>query len=132
VKGSRRPRSCERGAAAIAVLLALVLLEVMLVAAVVAGSRHQDTTVSRVQSARAFYAAEAGLNMAIRELMLNTDEDGDGAIGSISDDSNDANDPAVSGASFSVSMAGVGTVITLTSVGRSDGVSRELTATLAQ
>lgn len=132
MNGRRRQRSRERGAAAIAVLLALVLLEVMLVAAVVAGSRHQDSTVSRVQSARAFYAAEAGLNMAIRELMLNADEDADGVVGSISDDGNDANDPVVSGASFTVSVATVGSVITLTSVGRSDGISRELTAMLTE
>ena len=33
---------------------------------------------------QAFYAAEAGMNMAIREMMVGRDEDGDGVIGAVS------------------------------------------------
>jgi Tfp pilus assembly protein PilX len=115
---------------AIGILLALVMLSVLMVAAVVAGVRRQDLTASRIRSTRAFYAAEAGLNMAMRELMRSTDEDGDGGIGSISDDNNDANDPTLCGASVRVRVQVAGAVVTVLSEGRADGVSRELSATL--
>jgi hypothetical protein len=128
----QRPQISERGAVAIGILLALVMLQVMLVAAVVGGVRQQDMTVARVQSTRALYAAEAGRNMALREMMRNVDEDADGVIGSISNDNNDANDPEVTGARFHVVAVRAGPVTTLTSIGRADGTSRQLTATLTE
>ncbi len=128
----RRRRASERGAVAIGILLALVLLQVMLVAAVVGGVRQQDMTVTRVQSTRALYAAEAGLNMALREMMRGVDEDADGVIGSISNDNNADNDPGVIGARFHVIAVTAGSVTTLTSVGRADGTSRQLVATLRE
>lgn len=93
-----RLRPVRRGAVAVTMVLALVLLQLSIVAMLVTGARHQDLSRSRVESTRAFYAAEAGLNMGIRELMIGVDEDGDGAIGSISDDADDANNPGVGGA----------------------------------
>lgn len=126
----RRDSARQRGMVAIGVVLALVLLSVVVVAAVIAGARRQDVTASRVRSTRALYAAEAGLNMAFRELMSSTDEDGDGGIGSVSDDDDDENDPAVPGARFRVGVSSSGSQVTITSEGRSEGVSRRLSATL--
>ncbi|MCX5691866.1 MAG: hypothetical protein NTV94_19085, partial [Planctomycetota bacterium] len=61
----------------------------------------------RIESLRAFYAAEAGINMSVRELMAGSDEDGDGTIGSISNDGNSSNNPGLSGgATFEVTIAG--------------------------
>ena len=52
-------------------------------------------------STGAFYAAESGLEMAIREINQGNDFDSDGTIGTISDNGNPADDPAlISGAAF--------------------------------
>ncbi len=52
-------------------------------------------------STGAFYAAESALEMAVREMNESNDIDSDGAIGTISDNGNAADDPAlVSGAGF--------------------------------
>jgi hypothetical protein len=55
-------------------------------------------------STSAFYAAESGLEMAVRELSQSppTDIDSDGTIGTISDNGNDGDDPALSGGAFRV------------------------------
>lgn len=127
----RRRGRGARGTVAIAILLALVLLQVILVASVIAGARQQDASVYRVESTRALAAAESGMAMALREVMLGTDEDGDGVIGSISGDGNDANDPTISGARFHVVRTHVGTVVTLTSTGRSGSTARQLVTTLS-
>ena len=52
-------------------------------------------------STGAFYAAESGLEMAIREINQSNDFDSDGTIGTISNNMIDSDDPAlVSGAVF--------------------------------
>jgi hypothetical protein len=60
-------------------------------------------------STAAFYAAESGIEMALAELNQSppTDIDSDGTIGSISDNGNDADDPAVATGAFSVSRISV-------------------------
>ena len=88
-------RRC-RGSAAVAMILVLVILQIVVVAVVLAGGRDQDLTLKRLDSIRGFYAAEGGMNMAIREMRTSTDEDGDGGIGTISNDGNSANNPTIS------------------------------------
>ena len=59
------------------------------------------SSLGHYYSTGAFYAAESGLEMAIREINQSSNFDSDGAIGTISDNSNAADDPAlVSGAVF--------------------------------
>lgn len=137
----QRPRhSCStrvhhrRGTVLVAVVAALVLLQLIIVGVVVSGARDHDLTARRAETMRAFYAAEAGMNMAIRELMLDTDEDGDGGIGTVSDDSNDATDPAIGGGSGRVRVTSdmTGAVTTLTSNGRAGIARRSLAAVLEQ
>ncbi len=69
--------------------------------------------------------------MAVRELIEVADEDLDGGIGTISDDSDDNTDPAIGNARFVV-VAAVDTpapgVTTLTSRGRSGEARREMQA----
>ena len=81
--------------AVIGVIVFLLVVGVIIVGMVLGGARDQDLTVRRLETVQAFYAAEAGMNMAIRELMVAVDEDADGAIGTISDDSNDGTDPTI-------------------------------------
>ncbi len=118
----------RRGAAAIAMVVMLVVVTVSVLGIVQGGSRDHDLTLRRMQTVHAFYAAEAGMNMAIRELMNNADEDGDGGVGSISDDGNDANDPALDSAQVVVTAVVTGPQTTLTSTGRSGAAVRKVEA----
>ena len=110
-------------------VIMLVVVELIIITMVAGVSRDHDMTVHRAFTVEAFYAAEAGVNMAIRELMEDSDEDGDGTIGSISDDTNDANDPTLGNARFLV-ISTADTPLpgqrTLTSQGRSGQTRREM------
>jgi Tfp pilus assembly protein PilX len=125
--GIRRRR---RGVSTIVIVGLLVVVELVIVGMVLAGGREQDLTARRLETVRAFYAAEAGVNMAVRELMEGADEDGDGATGTISDDGNDANDPSLGAAQVVVTAATSGGETTVTSKGRSGQATRELEAVL--
>jgi hypothetical protein len=114
----------RRGAAGMAVVLMLVVLQLVVVCVVLAGARDQDMTVERVNASRAYYAADAGVQMAFREVMAQADYDGDGHIGSVSADGNSANDPSVGGASVAVTE----NLGALTSAGRAGSARRVLSA----
>jgi hypothetical protein len=109
----------RRGAVGIAVIALLVIIQLIIVATVVAGARDQDMTVQRLDAVRAFYACESGSNMAVREWYRSLDEDGDGTIGTISNDGNAANDPALGPARWSSVLAGVPGGTSATCTGRS-------------
>ncbi len=72
-----------RGTVAVAIISTLTILQICVVAGAVTGTRDQEIITLRVDSARAFYAAEGAMNLAIREVMNGSDSDGDGTIGSI-------------------------------------------------
>jgi Tfp pilus assembly protein PilX len=116
-----------RGNAALGILLIISMLQIIIAAIVLAGARSDDMTGRRLEAARAFYAAEAGANMAIREEMLGTDEDGDGKAGSISDDGNAANDPAVGPARVYASALHAPGQATITVTARAGEAARKLT-----
>ena len=115
--------------AAVAMIVILLVIDLIVVSVVIGQGRDHDLTVRRLETIRAEYAAEAGVNMAIRELMEDADEDLDGAIGTISDDSNDANDPTLGNAQFVVTAAAdtpAAGQTTLTSAGRSGEARRKI------
>ncbi len=132
----------RRAMAAISMVVVLLIIDLMIISMVVGGARDHDLTVRRMDTIRAFYAAEAGMNMAIREKMIGVDEDGDDAlnppaddgIGTISFDDpipNDANDPGFGtpkNAQFVVTLSA--DKKTLTSTGRSGDAKREMDALL--
>lgn len=102
----------RRGTVVVAVIVALVVLQILVYAVAVAGSRDQDLTVRRLEAARSYYAAEAVANMSMREIGRNLDEDANGTIGTVF---SAATPPAIGpgGASAwttAVSAAGVTTV----------------------
>ncbi len=79
-----KPKSVSgRASAAVAIIIALVVLQIAVTGAVMSGGRDEDLTVRRVDTLRAFYASEGAMNMAIREYALQADESGDGTAGSI-------------------------------------------------
>lgn len=118
----------QRGSVLVVVIIVLLLLGLFVVGIVNATARDLDLSARRLETVQAFYAAEAGMNMAIRELVTNTDEDGDGAIGTISDDGNDANDPAIGAGVVRVEATVVGIQTTLHSRGRSGQSRRTIEA----
>ncbi|QYU70060.1 hypothetical protein J4558_08065 [Leptolyngbya sp. 15MV] len=73
----------RRGTIAIAAIAGVAMLQLCMVAVVVSGSRDHELTALRVQTMRAFYAADAAASLALRELALGQDADGDGVVGGI-------------------------------------------------
>ena len=121
----------RRAMVAVAMIAVLLTIDLIIVGLVLNAGRDHDLTIRRLETVEAAYVAEAGLNMSIRELMLPADDDGDGTIGTISDDGDNGNDPTLGNAQFMVTMATDVPVVgqsTLTSEGRSGGALRKMTA----
>jgi hypothetical protein len=97
----------RRGVAALSAILVLLFLQLSIVGVIVAGARDQNMTVTRVEGTRAYYAAEGGFQMAVREGMLKVDEDGDGGIATISANGNSLDNPKLGGIPFTVEPATV-------------------------
>ncbi len=123
----------RRGLIVVVMIVLMIIVDLIIVSMVVSQARDHDLTVRRLQTIESLYAAEAGMNMSIRELMIPADEDGDTGIGTISDDSNDATDPTIGNAQFVVTAApdtpAVGQT-TITSEGRSGNARRRMQAVL--
>ena len=136
----RERRDRRRGITAVVMVVVLLIIDVIIVGMVLSGARHHELTVGRMDTIQAFYAAEAGANMAIRELQVGVDEDGDDAlnpdpvpdgIGTISFDDpvvDDANDPTFGSAQVVVTAVIAGSTTTLTSEGRSGTARRTIEA----
>ena len=128
-----KDRCVRRGVAAIATIVMLLTLNLVIIGLVLNGGRDHDLTVRRLETVEAAYAAEAGVNMSVREMMIPADDDGDGTVGSISDDSDSGTDPAIGNARFVVTMSvdtpAVGQT-TVTSAGRSGQALRTMTTVL--
>lgn len=112
------PRHRRAGSVLAVVIVLLLILEIAVASLLMSGTNEQGVAVDRLETVRANYAAESGAALALRELMLNADEDGDGGIGSISDDGNDSNDPALGAAQLRATVSREGGLITITSAGR--------------
>ncbi len=126
---SARPRSANRrGAIGIILVMSMVVGSLLVASVIVVSASEQGVGVERLNSARALYAAEAGINMAMREIFQNTDADGDGTIGTISNDSNDATDPALGIARVVVTRVVGSPQTTYTSAGRCGNTRRFATA----
>ncbi|MHC4427070.1 MAG: hypothetical protein ACYS0D_00500 [Planctomycetota bacterium] len=126
-------RGQRRGVAAVAMVVFLVVVDLIIVGFVVGLGRDHNLTVHRMRTLEAEYAAEAGINMSIREMMNDADEDGDGAIGTISDDSDEGTDPTLGNARFVVTAAAdtpLAGQTTLTSAGRSGEARRTIDSIL--
>ncbi len=127
-----RPRH-RRGVAVAATVATLIVVELILVGLIITLARDHDLTVKRMDTLQSFYAAEAGMNMAMRELIEDADEDSDGTIGTISDDSNDANDPDVGEGQCVVTAQADTPVVgqtTITCTGRAGDARREISGVI--
>jgi len=88
-------RTARRGSISAAALVVLVVTAVLVVGSTRTGRTEHDLTVSRMETMRAFYAAESAVQLALREITLGVDVDGDGVIGGISDDDDHTNNPSI-------------------------------------
>lgn len=125
-----RRQFARRGAAAIVMVVLLLVVSIIVIGTTISGARDQDLSVRRVETIQAFYAAEAGMNMAIREVVNDTDEDGDGEVGTISDDGNGANNPAIGAAKVYVTAEVSGDDTILSSFGSRGVSTRRIDASL--
>jgi hypothetical protein len=119
----------RRGAIIVATIAVLIVIDLIVVTVVISGGRDADLSVRRLETVQAYYAAEAGLQIAMREAVLDSDEDGDCQIGAVSYDGVDANDPSIGGGQFLVTASTSGSQITLQSYGRAGDARRQISMT---
>jgi hypothetical protein len=104
--GSIRQHSmARRGAAILAFVTALLVIGSLSLWVLTLSASTNDAALGHYYTTGAFYAAESGIEMAFRELNVSpaTDIDSDGTIGTISNNSNNADDPALATGKFVVS-----------------------------
>ena len=96
-------------------VIVLIIAGIAVVSLVVGGARDQDLSVARVNAVQAFFASEAGMSMAVREMIENTDFDEDGSVGSIA--STAETTASLHGALVDVTVTPSGSNLVLTSLG---------------
>ena len=88
-------RGNRRGTALAAFIGALVVVQIKVIAVTLRATHDAELIARSSEGMQALYAAEGALQLAYREMALGVDEDGDGAIGGVSDDGDPANDPLI-------------------------------------
>jgi Tfp pilus assembly protein PilX len=98
----------RRGVAVIAFVTAMLVIGTMALWMLQVTSASSTSSLGHFYSTGAVYAAESGLEMALRELNHSpaTDFDSDGVIGTISDDGSAATDPPLGTGAFFVQKVG--------------------------
>lgn len=114
----------RRGAIAVSFAAALLVVGTMVFWVFQSTSVSARNALALQHADTAFFAAESGMEFAFREVRTNADLDGDGVIGSISNDGNSANDPGMNQGTFMVARIGN----TLTSTGTWQGRTRVIEA----
>lgn len=117
----------RRGSVLLVALLVVVMLSIIVTSVIASGENEMERTVTQVQGDRALFAAESVANIAVKELMANADFDGDGTVGSVSNDNNDANDPALNpGTNARATRADVSGEIVVTAMADNDDAARAI------
>ncbi len=119
------PHTLRRGSVSIALVIALALLGLVVMGAVLGGSRDHDLSARRVEGAQAFYTSEAALQMATREVVVGLDADGNGTIGGLSA-------LTLGAATASVSRTDAAPLITLEAVGQRGSAYRRSRTVIRQ
>ncbi len=109
-----RPSNRRPAVAIIAFVTALLVIGITVLWSLQLTATGSISYLAHYNSTGAFYAAESGFEMAIREISDGNDIDSDGVIGTISDNADTTDDPGLGSGSFSVQAA----ADTLTSTGR--------------
>lgn len=93
----------QRGVAVLSFVVALLIIGTLVLWLFQLTAVSSMATLGHYYSTGAFYAAESGVEMALRELAQANDIDSDGTIGTISDNGNDADDPSLATGAVHVS-----------------------------
>ncbi len=93
------PSSRRPGVAILAFVVALLVIGTFALWLFQLTAATATSALTHYYSTGIFYAAESGLELSLRELTQDGDIDSDGTIGTISDNGNDADDPALAGGS---------------------------------
>jgi hypothetical protein len=101
----------------------LIIIDLIVIGIAVGLTRDHDLTIRRMQTVEAMYAAEGGMNMSIREMMEDTDEDVDGGTGTISTKN-------IGNATVAVTATVAAPLTTLTSIGVSGEARRKMESVL--
>jgi len=126
------PNQSRRGAAIVAIIMVMLLMNLIIVGMVLGGARDNQLAAVRVQGHQAQAAADAAANLAVKELIAGTDLDGDGGIGTISNDSNTATDPTInSGTRIWATKVVAGNTTTITARAQNAEAARAVQVTLA-
>lgn len=124
--------SIRRGTAVAAMVIVMAVIGLIVTGLVLSGSRDQDLTVRRLESARAFYAGEAAANMAVKEIVDGVDYDGDGHVGGVSDDSSNATDPTINSSTrLNTAVTASSGVSTCSARGTISGTTQKLQVTVS-
>ncbi len=99
---ARRRSAARRGMAVIGFVIALLVIGSFALWLFQLNAASSRSTLSHYYSTGAFYAAEGGLEMALRELNHGNDIDSDGTNGTISDNDDPTDDPSVATGVFFV------------------------------
>lgn len=107
------------GVAVVAFVAALLIIGTFVLWLFSLTASMSVASLGHLQGLGAFYAAEGGLELSLRELNSNppADIDSDGTIGTISDNGNPADDPATATGAVHVELL-VTTPLTLRATGR--------------
>ncbi len=71
------------GTVLVGIVVAVMVVAAGIVVVAIAGRREQDSMIRRFEAMRAFYAQEAAVQIAVREVLRQQDDDGDGVIGTV-------------------------------------------------
>jgi len=119
-------RHSQRGTALVIVIAALMVLMLVVAGVVSLSARQAQLQMYRQSSTNLDNAVTAAAEMGIREMFTGNDEDGDGVVGSISNNNNPADDPNVNACPVTVTRSTVGVTTTLTATAvNSTGARKE-------
>lgn len=109
-------RSCghRRGGAVVGLVALMLVMGSVIVLMVLGGARQQELSNQGLSATRSFYAAESGVNMAVREVLMNIDHDNNG-VGTIASSQLMVN--ALHGATIEVQASTLGNTVTLSGKG---------------
>ncbi len=113
-------RSHRRGAIAITLVIALIVLSLLITTTLILGAQDQSLMLLRLQGQRTQFAADSAAAMASKEIFDNVDRDGDGGIGTISNDGNTGTDPTLNGTRLWATASTSGGSTTITARGQNN------------
>lgn len=110
----RRSSGHRMGGAVVGLVALMLVMGAVIVFMALGGARQQELSNQGLSATRSFYAAESGVNMAVREVLMNVDHDNNG-VGTI--ESSQSMLSALHGSMIDVQASTLGNTVTLSGKG---------------